>query len=116
MKSTPIYRGWKRVILSLLEKNFCPWFVQKRSQSLVELATLGRCRDLYGVNQPERTTWCYRAMSGDHLRINLVEKWSIKCTWKVATRATFRLKIKEDNEQWPDDALSDIFLMQNDAV
>jgi len=36
MKSTPIYREWKRAILYSLGKTFSHWFGSKRSQSLVQ--------------------------------------------------------------------------------
>ena len=36
MKSTPIYKGWKMDVLSLLLSNLGPWFNLKGSQPLVQ--------------------------------------------------------------------------------
>jgi hypothetical protein len=36
MESNPIYRGWKRNILSLTVPNLGPWFSHKGSQLLVQ--------------------------------------------------------------------------------
>jgi hypothetical protein len=34
MESTPIYRGWKRDMLSFMVPNLGPWFSLERSQPL----------------------------------------------------------------------------------
>jgi hypothetical protein len=72
MESIPIYRGWKRDALSLLETNLGPWFKPERSQpsvqsgyhglsnfdnsGLLELATLGQRQGRCGVNRPKNHT------------------------------------------------------------
>jgi len=60
MKSTSIYRRWKRAIVSTLEKTFSPWFSWEGSQLLVQ----SRHPEL--LNLQEKAAWVglFRSASG----------------------------------------------------
>jgi len=83
MKSTSIYRRWKRAIISTLEKNFNPGFRWEGSQPLVqsrhgalsnyqicscrlpELASLGWFHVRLFASEPVKPIPRHRGMSGD---------------------------------------------------
>jgi hypothetical protein len=88
MKSTSIYRRWKRAILSTLEKNFSPWFRWEGSQPLAqsrhgalsncqicscrlpELASLGWCHVRLFASELVKTIPRCRGMSGDQFHVS----------------------------------------------
>jgi len=85
MEFTPIYKGWKRDILSLSITNLGPWFSLEGSQpfkvaimncqiltvkKLFELASLGWHYGRCGINQQEETILGHGQM---------VKRRSIKC-------------------------------------
>jgi hypothetical protein len=128
MECTPIYRGWKRDIFSLLVPNIVPWFEPKESQLLVqsyqdelskfdnsglpELAFLGRHWGRSGVNQSKRSISWYGQVSDHHGMVkcqtimvvydlsSLFERWRIKCSEKIATQVAFEWKNDEEGEQY----------------
>jgi hypothetical protein len=86
IKSTSIYRRWKREIFSTMEKTFSPWFRWEGPQPLAqsrhgvllnyqicscrlpELAFLGWCHIRLFASEPVTTIPRHKGMSGDQFR------------------------------------------------
>jgi len=139
MKFTPIYREWKRNIWSLLrinlgfnsnKKDLDHWLKviitswEIWLQRLIRSASLGWQRRDYKGDQLQELCWgvvrC-RAMRVVSCLFCLVERWGIKCTWKLATWATFQVRKVEDHEKWSDNksfstSLFCFFTGQNDII